>query len=66
MDRANALRIIMRDSELVLLDFDGPLCNVFAGFPAPEVARQLEAIAGKPLNTDDPIEVLRAVAENQK
>ncbi|MFB6891815.1 hypothetical protein ACFCX4_21200 [Kitasatospora sp. NPDC056327] len=25
----------------VLLDFDGPVCSVFAGLPAPEVARRL-------------------------
>jgi HAD superfamily hydrolase (TIGR01509 family) len=51
----------------LLLDFDGPICNLFAGLPALSVAARLrallsangqalpEAIAGE----DDPIEVLR-------
>ncbi|MET9207859.1 HAD-IA family hydrolase [Streptomyces bacillaris] len=51
----------------VLFDFDGPVCDVFAGHPAPGVARdltailtQIEATDGKrALETDDPMEVLR-------
>jgi HAD superfamily hydrolase (TIGR01509 family) len=58
--------IIGRTRDL-LLDFDGPICSVFAGLPAPSVAAQLrerlgsngtplpDAVAGE----DDPIEVLR-------
>src|SRR5579875_3894813 len=37
---AAALPIIQRVRYL-LLDFDGPVCRVFAGFPAPEVAARL-------------------------
>ncbi|MCC8480909.1 HAD family hydrolase [Streptomyces globisporus] len=51
----------------VFFDFDGPVCDVFAGYPAPDVARELAAIlagidatAGeRALETDDPMEVLR-------
>jgi HAD superfamily hydrolase (TIGR01509 family) len=55
----------------LLLDFDGPICNLFAGLPAPTVAAQLrelldlngipvpESIAGE----DDPIEVLRFTSD---
>ncbi|MGW9302272.1 HAD family hydrolase [Streptomyces cyaneofuscatus] len=51
----------------VLFDFDGPVCDVFAGHPAPGVAREMAAIlaqidattGGRALETDDPMEVLR-------
>ncbi|MFY1657679.1 HAD family hydrolase [Micromonospora sp. WMMD1274] len=51
----------------VLLDFDGPVCSIFAGYPAPQVAAELVDVlrrrgvdvppdlAGEP----DPLEVLR-------
>lgn len=64
-DRPVALRAILRDTELVLLDFDGPLCDVFAGFPAPDVARHLEGISGESFETDDPLEVLRGAARRR-
>jgi phosphoglycolate phosphatase len=28
----------------VLLDFDGPVCSVFAGYPAPQIAEELRAL----------------------
>jgi phosphoglycolate phosphatase len=51
----------------VLLDFDGPICSVFAGIPAPTVASHLTKIlfsAGvappaEIIETDDPFDVLR-------
>jgi hypothetical protein len=51
----------------VLLDFDGPICSVFAGIPAPTVASRLTKIlfsAGvappaEIIETDDPFDVLR-------
>jgi HAD superfamily hydrolase (TIGR01509 family) len=60
------LSIIHRTRHL-LLDFDGPICSIFAGRPAPAVAarlRQLLGSDGQPLpkslaGEDDPIEVLR-------
>jgi haloacid dehalogenase superfamily, subfamily IA, variant 3 with third motif having DD or ED/haloacid dehalogenase superfamily, subfamily IA, variant 1 with third motif having Dx(3-4)D or Dx(3-4)E len=57
----------LADIEGVLFDFDGPLCDVFAGRPAPQVAKELTelavsrepALADRLHATDDPIEVLR-------
>ena len=54
----------------LLLDFDGPVCAIFAGLPAPSVAAQLRELLsanGQPLpesiaGEDDPIEVLRYTA----
>ncbi|OPG04076.1 hypothetical protein B1L11_38625 [Microbispora sp. GKU 823] len=57
----------MKDVHWVLLDFDGPVCDVYAGMPAPGVAaqlRQMLAAAGADLpqhvlTEDDPLEVFR-------
>jgi phosphoglycolate phosphatase len=35
------LRDILAAARVVLLDFDGPICSVFAGYPAPAVAERL-------------------------
>lgn len=56
------LRRLIAPVKLVLFDFDGPLCDVFAGYPASDVARELEKLAGETFRTDDPLEVLRRVA----
>jgi hypothetical protein len=53
----------------LLVDFDGPVCSIFAGFPAPDVARSLREYLrgdvpdGWMAHVDDPHEVLRATAE---
>ncbi|SDD93928.1 HAD family hydrolase [Glycomyces harbinensis] len=55
---------------LLLLDFDGPVCSVFAGYPAPQIAAELvvELRTFAPQLADtlgserDPMEVLRAAA----
>jgi len=55
----------------VLIDFDGPLCEIFAGTPGGDVADELrhELLAGgidlpsTAETTDDPLEVFRAVAD---
>ena len=53
----------------LLLDFDGPVCSVFAGFPAPDIARALreylrdEAPDEWMAGIDDPHEILRGSAE---
>ena len=65
MGRATALRATLSAAELVLFDFDGPLCDVFAGYPAPVIARELEELAGARVSTDDPLDVLRYVAESR-
>lgn len=54
-------------AEAVLFDFDGPLCDVFAGLPAPQVAEDLSRLAAehdpelcaKLAGISDPLEVLR-------
>ncbi|MFC3257169.1 HAD family hydrolase [Streptomyces xanthochromogenes] len=58
---------MLEATRAVLFDFDGPICDVFAGSPAPDVARHLAdtlaefdaALGSKAHGTDDPMEVLR-------
>jgi HAD superfamily hydrolase (TIGR01509 family) len=65
------LSAALADTAAVFFDFDGPLCDVFAGRPAREVARELAQLAakgepglsGKLNGTDDPLEVLRLTHE---
>ncbi|GAA2789030.1 HAD family hydrolase [Crossiella cryophila] len=50
-----------------MLDFDGPVCSVFSGFPAPVVADQLRELLAAGGHTDlpasgDPFDVLRHAA----
>lgn len=53
----------------VLLDFDGPVCSVFAGFPAADVARRLADLLtgpdGPPPGHElaDPLAMLRRIAD---
>ncbi|MFF2745121.1 HAD family hydrolase [Kitasatospora sp. NPDC058048] len=55
----------------ILLDFDGPVCSVFAGLPAPEVARRLREdrlATGEPVlagaeEESDPLALLRLISE---
>jgi beta-phosphoglucomutase-like phosphatase (HAD superfamily) len=62
-------RIASRTRHL-LLDFDGPVCSIFAGMPAVTVAEKLRrrladlgiAIPDEVLSTSDPLEVFRAIA----
>lgn len=42
------LQDVLRPVKHVLLDFDGPVCSVFAGLPAPEVAARLSASLAAP------------------
>lgn len=56
----------------LLLDFDGPVCSVFAGTPAPAVARELRLalsaegipLPGEALNTGDSQAVFRVTARH--
>lgn len=64
MTSTEALRSLLRPVEVVLFDFDGPLCNVFAGLPAPAIANELTTLLNahgqhEPEGIDDPHEVLR-------
>jgi HAD superfamily hydrolase (TIGR01509 family) len=64
-------RLLARGGPL-LLDFDGPICSIFAGYPAPVVASGLVELIqrhGVPLpasvvNEPDPLEVLRWTGQN--
>ncbi|GAA2841089.1 HAD-IA family hydrolase [Kitasatospora sp. CM 4170] len=65
------LAAVLRPVKHVLLDFDGPVCSVFAGLPAPEVARRLregllasgeQAPAGAEEETD-PLALLRLISD---
>ena len=61
---------IIKGTRHLLLDFDGPVCSIFAGIGADNVARQLRdtlLTAGFTLpdgaeQTDDPLEVFRLAA----
>ncbi|MBM0275803.1 HAD family hydrolase [Micromonospora tarensis] len=58
---------LLGDVGAVLLDFDGPVCSIFAGYPAPQVAAELVDVLrrrGVDVPPDlasepDPLEVLR-------
>lgn len=58
---------LLAEVDAILLDFDGPVCSIFAGYPAPKVAAELvdmlqrQGVAMPPsLATErDPLEVLR-------
>jgi hypothetical protein len=61
---------IIKATRHLLLDFDGPVCSIFAGMGADTVARQLRdtlVTAGLPLSVEafetvDPLEVFRLAA----
>jgi phosphoglycolate phosphatase len=60
-DAASVGAIIAR-TRYLLLDFDGPICSIYAGLPAPTVAEKLRQLFPSDLpddiaNTPDPIEV---------
>lgn len=70
MTGTDALRTLLAPIRHVLIDFDGPICSVFAGYPADQAARQLRRdlrragiqIPSDVEDTSDPLELFRAVA----
>ncbi|MFJ9594957.1 HAD family hydrolase [Streptomyces virginiae] len=64
---ADALGNVLSTSKVILFDFDGPLCDVFRGLPAPSIAVELAdllsalapALETAARATDDPMEVHR-------
>ncbi|MFE2375033.1 HAD family hydrolase [Streptomyces sp. NPDC059398] len=63
---APALRALLSRASLVLWDFDGPVCGLFAGLRAPAIAAELRAMAALrlprwsgPDEPHDPLAVLR-------
>ena len=67
---AGALTDILRRAHALLLDFDGPICDMFAGSPAPVIADELRALVAAhggelPAGADvaGPLQLLRLVAD---
>lgn len=68
--RSGELDTLARRTRHVLVDFDGPVCEVFAGMPSHAVADKLRRelrtvgidIPSGAAMSDDPLEVFRAVA----
>lgn len=60
VDDQDVLQHILTDTDTLLLDFDGPVCSVFANFPAPVVANHLREILTEDDHTDLPPEVEKA------
>ncbi|AVT39139.1 HAD family hydrolase [Plantactinospora sp. BB1] len=64
---AASLGRLLAEGGPLLLDFDGPVCSIFAGYPAPKVAAELvgvlrlRGVEVQPAlaNETDPLEVLR-------
>ncbi|MEV6527732.1 HAD family phosphatase [Longispora sp. NPDC051575] len=66
MTDAPALAALLAGHGPLLLDFDGPVCSIFAGYPAPKVAEALRQVLrserldlGEIEDEPDPLEVLR-------
>jgi HAD superfamily hydrolase (TIGR01509 family) len=65
------VRDILGRTTALLLDFDGPVCAVFAGYPAPAAGDELRAVIAARLGTvpadladvPDPLRMLRLVAD---
>jgi HAD superfamily hydrolase (TIGR01549 family) len=54
VDDADALREILATTEALLLDFDGPVCSLFAGVPAHVMADQLRDVLAEGGHTNLP------------
>ena len=65
-----ALAKVLARSRHLLFDFDGPICGIFSGLPAPAIAAHLRElvtsqsvdITGATAASDDPFDVLRFAA----
>jgi HAD superfamily hydrolase (TIGR01509 family) len=66
----HAVAHVVDQTRWLLLDFDGPICNLFADLPASSVAARLRdlltaeetRLPASMLDTEDPIQVLRSTA----
>ncbi len=67
LDDEGRLAELLAGTGPLLLDFDGPVCSIFAGYPAAEVAAELRErlkrngirVVGSVVTEPDPLEVLR-------
>src|ERR1022692_2172324 len=70
MMTGRSLPQIISTTRHLLLDFDGPVCSIYAGTPAPVIAGQLRdtlqaagsTLPAESITEDDPLEIFRAVA----
>jgi phosphoglycolate phosphatase len=60
VDDPETLRRILAATDALLLDFDGPICSVFSGIPAPVVADQLRNILAEGGHTGLPDDIRTA------
>ena len=65
-DPQTAIRRLLQGRSHLLLDFNGPVCSVYAGTPAPEVAKQLRqrirtALYWLPDGEHDPLQIIQDV-----
>src|SRR5689334_6414750 len=61
-----SLADLLRPASVVLLDFDGPTCDLFASYPANIIADELRALVaahGHAVSATGPDSLLREVAE---
>jgi hypothetical protein len=56
-DDLEALHLILASAEALFLDFDGPICDVFAGLPASVVVDQLCVVLADGGYGDPPPEI---------
>ncbi|MFI7679548.1 HAD family hydrolase [Actinophytocola sp. NPDC049390] len=60
IDDPEALREILATTDALLLDFDGPVCSLFAGLPAHVVADQLRQVLAAGGHSKLPLDVEQA------
>jgi phosphoglycolate phosphatase len=74
MDRVHAVNLhdLLSRARCLLIDFDGPICAIFAGYSAPTVAAELHTVIAIQLGTvppdiarltANPLHILRRVAD---
>lgn len=69
----NVLAELLSPVRHILLDFDGPICSLFAGLPAPDVSSRmrsaLASLSGELLpqweSEGDPLALLRRIADDE-
>jgi phosphoglycolate phosphatase len=70
-EATDPLTAVLKRARYILLDFDGPVCDVFAGLPAPDVAERLRQLVAPHLSpmpadvveTDDPLHIVHRVGQ---
>ena len=55
---------LIAESEGLLLDFDGPVCDVYAGSDPARIAREVAVAFNLDIDTDDPLDLIIHALEN--